>query len=225
MMLIRWPVPLGGGRGRGDRDPALLLLGHPVHHGGALVNLPHLVGPPGVIEDALSRRRLTGVDVRHDPDVANFFEAETCEACVCECRGSARRPHPGRGHEKGPRGPFTTRVSAPGGCLGRRSPLLDPAPPGASTRERHAPRARIEYSRGYQPVPRPDQATRAPLRGASRARGLGSRRRAGILGRSACCGGGASARAPSSRPSTPSTSRRAEHRSSSVSTARTTPTR
>ena len=67
-------LPLAGGGRRGDRDPALLLLLHPVHHGSALVNLPHLVGPTGVIEDALGRRRLTGVDVGHDPDVAGFFE-------------------------------------------------------------------------------------------------------------------------------------------------------
>ena len=66
-------VPLAG-RGRGgDRDAPLLLLLHPVHHGRALVNLPHLVGPTGVIEDALSRRRLTGVDVGHDPDIASVL--------------------------------------------------------------------------------------------------------------------------------------------------------
>ena len=67
-------LPLGGGgRGR-DRDAALLLLLHPVHRGGALVNLTHLVGASGVIEDALRRRRLTGVDVRHDPDVPGLLE-------------------------------------------------------------------------------------------------------------------------------------------------------
>ena len=63
-------LPLACGRGRGDRDPALLLLLHPVHHGGALVDLADLVGAAGVVEDALGRRRLTGVDVSHDPDVA-----------------------------------------------------------------------------------------------------------------------------------------------------------
>ena len=75
-------LPLGRGGRRGDRDPSLLLLGHPVHHGRALVNLPHLVGPPGVIEDALSRRRLTGVDVSHDPDVPGVFERELTRHCV-----------------------------------------------------------------------------------------------------------------------------------------------
>ena len=63
------------GRRRGrDRDPALLLLLHPVHGRGALVDLADLVGFAGVIEDALGRRRLAGVDMRHDADVAIAFE-------------------------------------------------------------------------------------------------------------------------------------------------------
>ena len=66
--------PLGGGGCGGDRDAALLLLLHPVHHGRALVHLADLVRAAGVVEDALGRRRLTGVDVRHDPDVAGVFE-------------------------------------------------------------------------------------------------------------------------------------------------------
>ncbi len=69
-------VPLAGGRGRGDRDAALLLLLHPVHDGGTLVHLTDLVGAPGVEQDPLRRRRLTGVDVGHDPDVAGVLEAE-----------------------------------------------------------------------------------------------------------------------------------------------------
>ena len=67
-------VPLAGGRGRGDRDPPFLLLLHPVHHRGALVDLADFVGATGVVEDALGRRRLAGVDVRHDPDVARLIE-------------------------------------------------------------------------------------------------------------------------------------------------------
>jgi hypothetical protein len=67
-------------RGR-DRDAALLLLRHPVHHGGALVHLAHLVGAAGVVEDPLGRRRLAGVDVRHDPDVADVVERDR-PACL-----------------------------------------------------------------------------------------------------------------------------------------------
>jgi len=63
-------APVARGRGGRDRDAALLLLRHPVHDRGALVNLPHLVGPTGVIEDALGRGRLARIDVGHDSDVA-----------------------------------------------------------------------------------------------------------------------------------------------------------
>src|SRR5688572_18809938 len=66
-------LPLTRGRRRGDRDAALLLLVHPVHDGRALVDLPHLVGASGVVEDALRGRRLTGIDVRHDADVARLL--------------------------------------------------------------------------------------------------------------------------------------------------------
>ena len=74
MMLMRWSVPGRGRRGGRDRDAALLLLLHPVHRGRALVDLADLVRAARVIEDALGRRRLTGVDVRHDADIAGSFE-------------------------------------------------------------------------------------------------------------------------------------------------------
>ena len=45
-----------------------------VHDGRPLVHLAELVRAAGVKEDALGRRRLTGVDVRHDPDVADVGE-------------------------------------------------------------------------------------------------------------------------------------------------------
>jgi hypothetical protein len=38
------------------------------------VDLADLVGLAGVIEDALGRRRLAGVDMRHDADIAIAFE-------------------------------------------------------------------------------------------------------------------------------------------------------
>ena len=58
----------------GDRDATLLLLLHPVHRGGAVVDLTDLVGTTGVVEDALGGGGLTGVNVRHDPDVAGLGE-------------------------------------------------------------------------------------------------------------------------------------------------------
>ena len=67
-------LPPAGGRGGGDGDAALLLLLHPVHRGSALVDLTDLVGDAGVEQDPLGRRRLAGVDVRHDADVADLVE-------------------------------------------------------------------------------------------------------------------------------------------------------
>ena len=65
-------------RRRRDRDAALLLLLHPVHDCCALVDLAHLVGAAGVVEDPLRRRGLARVDVGHDPDVADALERRRC---------------------------------------------------------------------------------------------------------------------------------------------------
>ena len=71
VVLLR-PV---AGRGRGgDGDAALALLLHPVGHGVAVVHVAHLVDEPGVKEDALGGRRLAGVDVRGDADVARALQ-------------------------------------------------------------------------------------------------------------------------------------------------------
>src|SRR5215510_14666952 len=67
-------APEAGRRRGSDGDAALLLLHHPVHGRGALVNLSHLVGDTRVEKDALGSRRLTGIDVGHDADVARAFE-------------------------------------------------------------------------------------------------------------------------------------------------------
>ena len=67
-------APRAGRRGRRDRDAALLLLLHPVHDGRAFMHLTDLVGDAGVEQDALGRRRLAGIDVGHDADVATTIE-------------------------------------------------------------------------------------------------------------------------------------------------------
>src|SRR4051794_36562011 len=67
-------VPGALRRGGRDGDAALLLLLHPVHRGRAVVDLTDLVVDTGVEEDALGRRGLARVDVRHDPDVAGLGE-------------------------------------------------------------------------------------------------------------------------------------------------------
>ena len=75
-------APGAGRRGRRDRDAALLLLLHPVHHRGAFVHLADLVGDAGIEQDALGRRRLAGIDVRHDADVATTIEGDLAWHCV-----------------------------------------------------------------------------------------------------------------------------------------------
>src|SRR5262249_263925 len=62
--------PKSRGRGLGDGDAALLLLLHPVHGRGAFMHLAHFVALAGVVEDPLRRRRLSGIDVGHDAEVA-----------------------------------------------------------------------------------------------------------------------------------------------------------
>ncbi len=98
-------LPLRGRGGGGDRDAALLLLLHPVHRRRAVVDLADLVGAPGVVQDALGRRRLAGVDMRHDPDVAGVLEGELAwhgRRCVGCGQGVAVADS---GKKMGPSGP------------------------------------------------------------------------------------------------------------------------
>ncbi len=74
MMLTSVLVPIAGRRSAGDGDAALLFLLHPVHSGGAVVDFADLMGNARIVEDALGSRGLTGIDVRHDADVARLFE-------------------------------------------------------------------------------------------------------------------------------------------------------
>ena len=67
-------VPERGGGSGGDRDATLLLLLHPVHRRGTFVHFADLVALAGVIQDALGRRGLTGVDMRHDAEVTIVFD-------------------------------------------------------------------------------------------------------------------------------------------------------
>jgi hypothetical protein len=67
-------APEAGRRGGGDGNAALLFLLHPVHDGRALMHFTDFVRNTGVVEDALGRRGLAGIDVRHDADVARAFE-------------------------------------------------------------------------------------------------------------------------------------------------------
>jgi hypothetical protein len=63
-------APCAGGGSRSNRDPALLLLLHPVHRGCAFVDLSDAVRPARIKQDAFGRSGLPGVDVRHDADIS-----------------------------------------------------------------------------------------------------------------------------------------------------------
>ncbi len=69
-------IPFTGRGSRRNGDTALLFLDHPVHRRGAFVYFTDLVVLTGVIKNAFGRGGLTGVDVRHDANVANFVEGE-----------------------------------------------------------------------------------------------------------------------------------------------------
>ena len=81
-------APERRGRSRGDRDPALLLLGHPVHRRGAFVDLADLVDLLRVEEDPLGHGRLARVDMGDDSDVPR-----ACERNL-SCHGVAYSPRP-----------------------------------------------------------------------------------------------------------------------------------
>ena len=76
-------------RGARDGDAALLLLRHPVHRGRAVVDLADPVRATGVVEDPLGGRRLAGIDVGHDADVAGLLERD-----ILRRRRHAHSPHP-----------------------------------------------------------------------------------------------------------------------------------
>ena len=80
-------APETGGSGGGDGDAAFLLLLHPIHRGAAVMDFAHLVGLSGVVKNPFGGRRLAGIDMRHDTDVA-----ETIKGCLaCHYLYSSRR--------------------------------------------------------------------------------------------------------------------------------------
>src|SRR5690606_28371943 len=63
------------GRGSGrDGDTAFLLLLHPVHGRRTIVGFADLMVLTGIEQNALGHRRLTGVDVSHDTEIAVVFD-------------------------------------------------------------------------------------------------------------------------------------------------------
>src|SRR6185437_11831395 len=70
-------VPERRRRGGSDGDAAFLLLLHPIHGRGAVVDFADLMALAGIIEDAFGGRRFTGVDMRHDAEVAIVLDRMT----------------------------------------------------------------------------------------------------------------------------------------------------
>jgi len=67
-------LPAAGDGGRGDGDASFAFLLHPVHSGGAVVNLAYTMHLAGVVQDPLGGGGLTGIDVSHDADIAGLFQ-------------------------------------------------------------------------------------------------------------------------------------------------------
>src|SRR5262249_15841957 len=68
-VVLTFPLPETSSSRAGDRDPALLLLLHPVHDRGAFMQLTDLMGDTGVEKHSLGSGRLTGINVGHDADI------------------------------------------------------------------------------------------------------------------------------------------------------------
>ena len=66
--------PLSGRSSRSDGDASFLLLLHPVHDSRTFVRLTHFMSLTGIEQNTLGRSRFTGVDVRHDADIASVFQ-------------------------------------------------------------------------------------------------------------------------------------------------------
>jgi len=65
-------LPRRRDRGGRDRDAALALLRHPVSDGRAIVHVADAIRAPGIEQHALRQRRLAGVNVGDDADVADL---------------------------------------------------------------------------------------------------------------------------------------------------------
>ena len=72
-VFFAFPEPFCFSRSRSDRDATLLLLRHVVHSRRAVMHLANAVRHTRIIENTLSSRRFTRVDVGCDTDVPRVF--------------------------------------------------------------------------------------------------------------------------------------------------------
>jgi|GEM_PF-4869484 len=87
-MILPLIIPIFGRpeTGCGSRSngyAALFLLLHPIHGRTAIMNLTHPVKTPRIIEDPLSGRGLTGINVSHNADVTNLIQCNL--PCHIKC--------------------------------------------------------------------------------------------------------------------------------------------
>ena len=81
-LLVGAGPEAGGGSG-GDGDTTLLLLHHPVHGGRTLMGLADLMVDTGVVQNPLSSRRFTGINVSHDANISGFFQSNFSGHWLC----------------------------------------------------------------------------------------------------------------------------------------------
>ena len=74
--------PEAGHCRRSDRDTSLPLLRHPICDRRAIVHIADAVGTPGVEQYALSRRRLSRVDMSDDANVPNVVQRVLFGHCL-----------------------------------------------------------------------------------------------------------------------------------------------
>ena len=74
LVFVAVIVPESGSGGRSDGDTTLLLLLHPVHGSGAVVNLTYFVSQTRIKQYALRCGGLTGIDMSHNTYITGKFK-------------------------------------------------------------------------------------------------------------------------------------------------------
>ena len=69
VVLLFGALPEGSSSSGGNRNPPLLLLGHPVHGGSAIMDFAHLVVHTGIKQNPFRGRGLARIDVRTDTNI------------------------------------------------------------------------------------------------------------------------------------------------------------
>ena len=72
--------------GADDRNATLSFLIHEIHRSHAVVDFGDSVSAAGIEQDALAYRRLPSIDMRHNSDISDFFNAiARCHRVLLPC--------------------------------------------------------------------------------------------------------------------------------------------